>query len=122
MLENTVTPSVTIYAHELDTEAQQNAQKAEEKPEKPADASDEPVKPNETKEKNDKKEPAADGEGASCGKATEEAKQEERGEVVGGSPEGNAEAQGNGGDTQSDNLTAPEKPAQQSRRGRKKKR
>ena len=90
--------------------------------EKPADAADEPVKPNETKEKNDKKEPAADGEGASCGKATEEAKQEERGEVVGGSPEGNAEAQGNGGDTQSDNLTAPEKPAQQSRRGRKKKR
>lgn len=33
VLENTVTPSVTIYAHELDTEAQQNAQKAEEKPE-----------------------------------------------------------------------------------------
>jgi len=29
VLENTVTPSVTIYAHELDTEAQQNAQKAE---------------------------------------------------------------------------------------------
>lgn len=55
VLENTVTPSVTIYAHELDTEAQQNAQKAEEKPEKPADAADEPVKPNETKEKNDKK-------------------------------------------------------------------
>lgn len=55
VLENTVTPSVTIYAHELDTGAQQNAQKAEEKPEKPADAADEPVKPNETKEKNDKK-------------------------------------------------------------------
>lgn len=32
VLENTVTPSVTIYAHELDTEAQQNAQKAEESP------------------------------------------------------------------------------------------
>lgn len=121
VLENTVTPSVTIYAQELDTEAQ-NAQKAEEKSEKPADAADEAVKPNETKEKNDKKEPAADGEGASCGEKSEEAKQEERGEVAGGSPEGNAEAQGNGGDTQSDNLTAPEKPAQQSRRGRKKKR
>lgn len=116
VLENTVTPSVTIYAQELDTEAQQNAQKAEEKSEKPADVPDVPDG------KNEKKEPAADGEGASCGKATEEAKQEERGEVAGGSPEGNAEAQGNGGDTQSDNLTAPEKPAQQSRRGRKKKR
>lgn len=116
VLENTVTPSVTIYAQELDTEAQQNAQKAEEKPEKPADAAVE------SKGENDKKEPAADGEGASCGEKSEEAKQEERGEVAGGSPEGNAEAQGNGGDTQSDNLTAPEKPAQQSRRGRKKKR
>lgn len=116
VLENTVTPSVTIYAQELDTEAQQNAQKAEEKLEKPADAADE------SKGENDKKEPAADGEGASCGEKSEEAKQEERGEVSGGSPEGNAEAQGNGGDSQSDNLTAPEKPAQQSRRGRKKKR
>lgn len=111
VLENTVTPSVTIYAEELDSNAQQKAD-SKANDEKPADAA--PEKENEK--------PAADGEGASCSEKTEEAKLEERGEVAGGSTEGNAEAQGNGGDTQPDNLTAAEKPAQQSRRGRKKKR
>ena len=101
VLENTITPAVTIYAEENTA----------------------PVTVEEPAQTENNNEPlsADNGECASCGE--EKNGQEEKGEVADRGSEGNAEAESNGGDTQSDNVTLPQDiPNGRQNRNRKKKR
>lgn len=114
VLENTVTPAVTIYAEENAAGEKKTEDTAAQAPE--AD-SEKPVQT----EKSPAPLSADNGGCASCGE--EKNGQEEKGEVADRGSEGNAEAEGNGGDTQPDNVTVPQgKQSGRQNRNRKKKR
>jgi len=123
VLENTVTPAVTVYAQELEKSKENHADNANADSPAPADNKPAPA----VEEKSENNTSADSGDSASSGKSTdsgekqEENEQAQAGEVTGAGSEGNAEAQGNGSNTQPDNVNPP-KQNQQSRRGRKKKR
>lgn len=123
VLENTITPAVTIYAEEnaapvTAEEPVPEEKKTEDTAAAAPEAADE--KPAQT-ENNNEPLSADNGECASCGE--EKNGQEEKGEVTDRGSEGNAEAESNGGDTQSDNVTPQQdKPNSRQNRNRKKKR
>lgn len=125
VLENTITPAVTIYAEENAVPVTAEEPVPEEKKTEEAAAAPEAPdeKPAQTENNENNNEPlsADNGECASCGE--EKNGQEEKGEVADRGSEGNAEAESNGGDTQSDNVTLQQdKPNGRQNRNRKKKR
>ncbi|WP_432649523.1 cell division protein ZapA [Huintestinicola sp.] len=131
VLENTISPAVTIYAEEnvpetvsepaaedkssenksVETAPEKDTAQPEDKPEEPAKSS-ETVKPEETS----KKAPAQTAEcGSDASKGTETQDSGEHGGTDGGA---GAEAQNDGGNTQNDDVTPPP----QNRKSRKKRR
>lgn len=129
VLENTISPAVTIYAEENTPEAIEtdgtdaaaaaadadNAAKPEEKTDAPTEAVPEAKAP--------KAPEKADAKTAECGsdasKGSEKA--EDSGEHGGADGGAGTEAQNDGGDTQNDNVTAAEAP-ERNKRSRKKRR
>lgn len=120
VLENTISPAVTIYAEE-NAPAEKNTSKetkaaAEAVPEKTEEAPAE-KKPEETplEDKSDE----APAKTAECGSDASNSKEEpDKGQDGGSDGGAGAEAQNDGGNTQNDDLT----PAPQSRKSRKKRR
>ncbi|MGN0638291.1 MAG: cell division protein ZapA [Huintestinicola sp.] len=136
VLENTISPAVTIYAEENVPEAASETEamvsEAEEKvsdnvtvekpaetaPEKESAAPEEPEKPSETVNAEEKT-AQAPAQTAECGSdASKSSETQDSGEHGGADGGTGAEAQNDGGNTQDDNLTPPP----QNRKSRKKRR
>lgn len=132
VLENTISPAVMIYAEENTPESiEADAEaKTETAVETTAEAvTDEAAKPDENTETAPEAPEKADAKTAECGSDASKGSEEAKDSSEHGGADGGAgpEAQNDGGNTQNDNVTAAEKPAEapvtppaQNKRSRKK--